>query len=464
MPSESQMSLIVIKSILAIWALIFILITTTKEIFYYLINHRKGTIKYIFLTIATTAVTLPITTIFLLFLIPIQIYYKLFKAREPEISYDKRTSKNVFYLVHGTFGQGASWVFEDNSKLKNSIKNQFRGDVDFCNLSWCGRNSQEERAKAADVLATEIRANNKKNFRQYIICHSHGGNIVLDAIGKLGGREVKNIRKIAFLSVPVINFLKRPEFKFVEISYFIAVSFVLLWPLLIYFIINPLTTPFFYFALFIFSIIFASLLKRYRKRKITEITNEFESHLQANKRIKTFSKFYNCIGDEAHIALELPSNLAELSSGISNQAAEALEKRMQSTKNQGGKIYLALSAIYFFLALIGAQNSTDTYNIIIILIISTLFLISATENSIAENTVNHINLLPSIAFVLSNTLAAMAFGNPKYLLQSGYSIFPSKTPIGTWSIHTEPKNHKNLAHETHSHDETIKNITRWVSR
>lgn len=464
MPSEKKMSLLVIKSILAIWSLIFISITLTKEILYYLVNHSKGTIKYILLTVAVTTITLPITTAFLLFLIPIQIYYKLFKAKAPKISYSKKTSKNIFYLVHGTFGQDASWVFEENSKLKNSIKNQFRGDVDFCNLSWSGRNSQEERAKAADMLATEIRENNKNNLQQYIICHSHGGNIVLDAIGKLGGREVKNIKKIAFLSVPVINFLKRPDFKFVEISYFIAASLVLLWPVLIYFILNPSTTPFFYLIVFISSIIFAFLLKRYRRRKITEITNEFESHLQANKRIKTFSKFYNCIGDEAHIALELPSNLAELSSGISNQAAEALEKRMQSTKNRGGRLYMALSAIYFFLALIGAQNSTDTFYIIIILVISTLFLISATENSIAENTVNHINLLPSIAFFLSNTLAAMAFGNPKYLLQSGYSIFPSKTPIGTWSIHTEPKNYNNLAHSTHSHDETIKNITRWVSK
>lgn len=73
-------------------------------------------------------------------------------------------------------------------------------------LPWSGRNSSQAREKAADDL--RVLLNDDTETRTVVVAHSHGGNVALRAIQKLGGSP-KNVLGIVSMATPFLQRLPR---------------------------------------------------------------------------------------------------------------------------------------------------------------------------------------------------------------------------------------------------------------
>ena len=109
-------------------------------------------------------------------------------------------------LIHGTFARNAEWT-RPRSFLRNSLYSQFKQELKIEAFEWSGDNSLTGRAQAADALRNHLRRTLVKypNARQYVIAHSHGGNVALQAVA---APELNRIR-IACLSTPFFAIRER---------------------------------------------------------------------------------------------------------------------------------------------------------------------------------------------------------------------------------------------------------------
>jgi hypothetical protein len=88
----------------------------------------------------------------------------------------------IFSLVHGTFAPNAPWT-RSNSPLVERLKREFPQST-FRPFLWSGDNSHRARASAAEALADFIRDGSllSGQARHFVIAHSHGGNLALNAV------------------------------------------------------------------------------------------------------------------------------------------------------------------------------------------------------------------------------------------------------------------------------------------
>lgn len=113
----------------------------------------------------------------------------------------------VFTLVHGTWSRSAAWTNSESS-LCRALITAFGYKVVFNPFVWSGSNS----LKARRAASREFRTNLKQTVElypaayHYIICHSHGGNVVLDALTPELGERVDGV---VCLATPVIVSRKR---------------------------------------------------------------------------------------------------------------------------------------------------------------------------------------------------------------------------------------------------------------
>lgn len=112
--------------------------------------------------------------------------------------------KGVVYLVHGTFAQGAEWV-HPSSALAKSVKAGLGSDVLIAPFKWSGANSHTARRAAGKKLAQTIHKFDHYNpdAPQYIVAHSHGGNVAAYALNESGVRS--KITAVACLGTPFIK-------------------------------------------------------------------------------------------------------------------------------------------------------------------------------------------------------------------------------------------------------------------
>jgi hypothetical protein len=89
----------------------------------------------------------------------------------------------VVTLVHGTWARGAGWT-ASSSPLCATLRNAAWGTVRFERFTWSGRNAISARAAAIEGLISHIQATQERwpRARHYIVGHSHGGNIALQAL------------------------------------------------------------------------------------------------------------------------------------------------------------------------------------------------------------------------------------------------------------------------------------------
>jgi hypothetical protein len=165
---------------------------------------------------------------------------------EPEI---------IIILVHGTWARDAPWATE-SSKLSFHLRMHLerlgpKAKLVIQTLRWTGENSFVGRARAADDLRLQMEANAAEypNVLQFIIAHSHGGNIALLA----QENPVVKAAGIICLSTPVIVVTGRGVFTEIRDDGIIGVSLATMfllaaltyWPLaiaylfMLYWLLSP---------------------------------------------------------------------------------------------------------------------------------------------------------------------------------------------------------------------------------
>ena len=92
----------------------------------------------------------------------------------------------VVHTIHGTqlpFAREPEWVRE-GSDFSRAMTEQIQADVRVVPFYWSGRNSVEARRQAAEDLQRRLEESIRQNptEEQFIVAHSHGGNVALMAI------------------------------------------------------------------------------------------------------------------------------------------------------------------------------------------------------------------------------------------------------------------------------------------
>jgi hypothetical protein len=112
--------------------------------------------------------------------------------------------KYLFTLIHGTFARGAAWTKED-SLLCQELKRTLKEEIGFPPFKWTGDNSHSAREIAAQELVLHIEkvAQLHPDADHYLICHSHGGNVALRALGK--DNTERHVKGVLTLGTPFIT-------------------------------------------------------------------------------------------------------------------------------------------------------------------------------------------------------------------------------------------------------------------
>lgn len=166
-----------------------------------------------------------------------------------------QSCKMVLQLnVHGTWSQKNEFQrqwWQHNSNFSNSWQSHQR-NLDRKNhveeIEWSGGNSDIERQKAAQYLADKIE--NYSSHSIHIVAHSHGGNVVLDAIDLLRrkfenepdqGKLTDSIVSIITVGTP---FLQKKKSFFRRIGYLGVLASVVIPPFIALLLINQFQAPF----------------------------------------------------------------------------------------------------------------------------------------------------------------------------------------------------------------------------
>ncbi len=120
-------------------------------------------------------------------------------------------SKCVVTLVHGTFAPHAPWV-QPGSRLREALARELGTNVEFQTINWTGRNRFKDRFRAVEAAAASVAASVQRNpdAAQFIIGHSHGGNIALGALNDAG--LAARVAGVVCLSTPFL-LVKRRRFE-----------------------------------------------------------------------------------------------------------------------------------------------------------------------------------------------------------------------------------------------------------
>ena len=91
--------------------------------------------------------------------------------------------RRVITTVHGTFASKASWIQRD-SKLGQALAARLGPGVTIAPFTWSGGNNPAARERAQQELRDHLRElrNQHDCAQQFIIAHSHGGNVALYAM------------------------------------------------------------------------------------------------------------------------------------------------------------------------------------------------------------------------------------------------------------------------------------------
>lgn len=125
------------------------------------------------------------------------------------------------FLVHGTFARNAAWTLP-GSALRETVARAVDGPVAFHNILWSGRNSVTARRAACDALYEALtRSLNQHPERpHFVIAHSHGGNIAMQALSR--SFHMGQHCRLICLSTPFLVLRPRPPDPLLQISNFLA--------------------------------------------------------------------------------------------------------------------------------------------------------------------------------------------------------------------------------------------------
>ncbi|OQK16001.1 hypothetical protein AU255_12835 [Methyloprofundus sedimenti] len=112
----------------------------------------------------------------------------------------KETRPLVVILVHGTWAKEATWA-QEKEALSNALE-RIEG-VKIVRFNWSSWNRFTTRRKAAQELAEVIKEH--RNADQFIIAHSHGGNIALASLKE----DESLVKGVICLNTPFFTVLSR---------------------------------------------------------------------------------------------------------------------------------------------------------------------------------------------------------------------------------------------------------------
>ena len=84
--------------------------------------------------------------------------------------------------------------------MADSLRSHYGGDV--LTMQWSGKNSLEDRTKAAAALTQQIKDLRLQGFEVNLVSHSHGGSVAIEALNKLPA-EVQTNGEFVALARPV---------------------------------------------------------------------------------------------------------------------------------------------------------------------------------------------------------------------------------------------------------------------
>lgn len=92
--------------------------------------------------------------------------------------------KILVTLVHGTFARDAEWT-GPNSSFATELQNQVNYPIRMTRWQWSGDNDFSGRKAASEEFENyllSVKESPDRDMPHYIIAHSHGGNVVLEAL------------------------------------------------------------------------------------------------------------------------------------------------------------------------------------------------------------------------------------------------------------------------------------------
>ena len=88
---------------------------------------------------------------------------------------------NCIWLVHGTWASNAAWT-DPSGPLSVGLRERFGEDIPIERFTWTGRNRSLDRRLAAEALRDAVLASPLRPGGHLAVAHSHGGNIVIEAL------------------------------------------------------------------------------------------------------------------------------------------------------------------------------------------------------------------------------------------------------------------------------------------
>src|SRR5262245_46872848 len=127
---------------------------------------------------------------------------------------EKKPLSIKVYLVHGTWARQARWMRE-GSPLRQALQDglESTGTVTFATMPWTGRNNLMARARGSIELKGLLERTINDSDANFIIAHSHGGNIAADwayiDTFEEGSEGEKRVDGVVTLNTPFFTLLPR---------------------------------------------------------------------------------------------------------------------------------------------------------------------------------------------------------------------------------------------------------------
>jgi hypothetical protein len=241
--------------------------------------------------------------------------------------------KIVVTLVHGTFATAAPWMKPD-SALCRRLKLAFGDNILIKPFNWCpADNSIDARIAAAEKLSSRLAKlqENHPEARQYVIAHSHGGNVALDAA--LYGH---NLAGIACLATPFLHASARDlrQLTFVNLGWWFSSLFLLSGQVVLLWFGLANWLGFWVPVSLVLAGVAAGVTsglyeRRVRRIKIEDVAKALQTAVPADSNLLIIRG----AGDEASLALETSQLFSRYLSKIFNRMNESqVNASWQSSK------------------------------------------------------------------------------------------------------------------------------------
>lgn len=454
-------------SILGIGIILGLSVFYFSSFLYFLFKHRVGSLNYAVKTLAIGLLTIPVAIlitasviVYILLRIVRGVHSTLrsFVKSQPVDKLDRSepadTSEVTVYLVHGTFEPNAPWTLP-GSPMRKAIE-AIGHKVNLKRFSWSGANTPKARSEAALAFAEKIRTSpNSKNF---IVAHSHGGNIIREMSHVCPDTAAK-IHGVCLLSPPFI-FRRKITRTAGNLILLNMIGFILAVQIPVALFLAPfgLYWPYGAYAAAISTFSLDLYLSNYcRNSNVYEMNPEHESVNFRDVQI------FHAIGDEADSGLRFASFLHEVCFGVLAQ----LKATAHAAK---GKFHLPyiMSYVIFMCGIVYALRAAERHWVVFFMVgmiaIAVAHLLQSIRPKNDEPMVLIAAAIPIVAFSFWLAVAkAMAYGDWRLIFCPDIFVSSSETPEGDFPVlKFAPQSDGTMVHSTHSHPSAILNVAEWL--